>query len=85
MARKLYVGNLSPGVGHTALEKLFAAYGAVKWVTVVTEPATGRSEGFGFVEMSTDAQTQAAITGLNGKRIAGRVIQVSEAQSRKNR
>jgi cold-inducible RNA-binding protein len=85
VAKKLYVANLHAGVTQTALQRLFRAYGTVKWATIVTDPATGQSGNFGFVQMSTDAETRAAIAGLNGKSVAGRVIRVREAQSGKKR
>ena len=81
MARKLFVANLSPEVDQAALEKLFSSYGKVKWATVVMDPDTGKSKGFGFVEMNNEIQTQIAISKLDSKKIAGRVIQVSKAQS----
>ena len=85
MAGKLYVGNLRPSIAHAALKTMFAAHGTVEWVTIVTDPDTGRSKGFGFVGMSTDAEAQAAIAALNGKNLAGRAIQVSKGKARKNR
>ena len=85
MGKKLYVGNLGPGTGPTALKRLFDAHGTVEWVTLVTDPRTGRSKGYGFVGMSTAAEAQAAIAALNGMKLAGRVIQVGEGKPRKKR
>ncbi|UZR28577.1 RNA recognition motif domain-containing protein [Methylococcus mesophilus] len=77
---KLYVGNLNYRVGDTDLERTFAAYGTVKSAQVVMDRATGRSRGFGFVEMGSDQEAQAAIAGLNGKDMDGRNLMVNEAR-----
>src|SRR5437588_5523115 len=80
MGRKLYVGNLSYGVTDSALEQIFAAHGTVQSAQVIMDRDTGRSKGFGFVEMGTDAEAQAAIAALNGKEIEGRSLTVNEAR-----
>ena len=82
MGKKLYVGNLSYGVGSADLQKLFAAYGTVQSADVITDKMTGKSKGFGFVEMSTEAEAQAAIAALNGKEYDGRALTVNEARPR---
>ncbi len=80
MGKKLYVGNLGYGIGSSDLERLFTAHGTVRSAEVITDRATGRSKGFGFVEMGTDQEAQAAIAALNGKEIEGRSITVNEAR-----
>jgi RNA recognition motif-containing protein len=82
MGTKLYVGNLSYNVGDSALEQLFAPHGTVRSAQVILDRDTGRSKGFGFVEMSTEEEAQAAMTALNGKEIEGRAITVNEARSK---
>jgi cold-inducible RNA-binding protein len=77
---KLYVGNLSYSTGESDLRELFAAYGAVDSVAVITDRDSGRSKGFGFVEFGNDAEGQAAISGLNGKEVGGRALTVSQAR-----
>ena len=77
---KLYVGNLSYSAGENDLREMFAAYGAVDSVAVITDRDTGRSKGFGFVEFTNDAEAQAAIAGLNGKEVSGRALTVSPAR-----
>jgi len=77
---KLYVGNLSYNTGENDLREMFAAYGAVESVAVITDRDTGRSKGFGFVEFANDAEGQAAIAGLNGKEVSGRALTVSLAR-----
>jgi RNA recognition motif-containing protein len=77
---KLYVGNLSYSTGENDLRELFAAYGAVESVAVITDRDSGRSKGFGFVEFANDAEAQAAIAGLNGKEVSGRALTVSPAR-----
>ena len=76
---KLYVGNLSYGVNDSSLRSLFEAYGSVESATVVVDRDSGRSKGFGFVEMS-DADAQRAIEALNGQQHDGRTIRVNEAR-----
>ncbi len=80
MGRKLYVGNLTYGVTDGALEQMFAAHGTVESAQVIMDRDTGRSKGFGFVEMKTDQEAQAAITALNGKDMEGRSLTVNEAR-----
>ena len=77
---KLYVGNLSYDTNENDLRDLFAAYGAVESVAVITDRDSGRSKGFGFVEFGDNAQAQAAIAGLNGKDVGGRSLTVSPAR-----
>ena len=82
MGRKLYVGNLGYDVSGPDLEQLFADHGTVDSVNVITDRSTGQSKGFGFVEMSSDAEAQAAIAALNGKDHSGRALKVNEARPR---
>ena len=77
---KLYVGNLSYSTGESDLREMFAAYGTVDSVAVITDRDSGRSKGFGFVEFGNDAEGQAAISGLNGKEVGGRALTVSQAR-----
>src|SRR5437868_10768241 len=79
MGKKLYVGNLTFGVTDAELEQLFAAHGTVQSAQVIVDRDTGRSKGFGFVEMSSDREAQAAVAGLNGKEVGGRSLTVKEA------
>ncbi len=85
MAKKLYVGNLSYDVTNADLEQMFAEFGAVQSAEVVQDRDTGRSKGFGFVEMSDDNGAQQAINGLNGKEHGGRPLTVNEARPREER
>jgi RNA recognition motif-containing protein len=85
MGRKLYVGNLDYGVTDAALEQMCAAYGTVESAQVIMDRDTGRSKGFGFVEMKTDQEAQAAIAGLNGQQSGGRSLTVNEAKPREDR
>ncbi len=80
MGRKLYVGNLTFGVTDADLEQMFAAYGTVQSAQVIMDRDTGRSKGFGFVEMASDQEAQAAAAGLNGKDMNGRALTVNEAR-----
>lgn len=80
MGNKLYVGNLAYSVRDEDLNQAFGAFGAVTSAKVMMERDTGRSKGFGFVEMGDDAQAQAAINGMNGQPLAGRTIVVNEAR-----
>jgi RNA recognition motif-containing protein len=80
MGKKLYVGNLTFGTTDSTLEQLFGAYGAVQSAQVIMDRDTGRSKGFGFVEMSSDQEAQAAIAALNGKEVDGRALTVNEAR-----
>lgn len=85
MGKRLYVGNLPYGVTNSELEQVFSAYGSVQSAQVVTDRETGRSKGFGFVEMATDDEAQAAIKGLDGKDMSGRPLTVNEARPREDR
>lgn len=85
MGKKLYVGNLGYGVSSSDLEQLFAPFGTVTSAQVIGDRETGRSKGFGFVEMSTDEEAQAAIQGLNGQEHDGRPLTVNEARPREER
>lgn len=85
MATKLYVGNLTYAMNDTALEALFAPYGSVRSAQVIMDRDTGRSKGFGFVEMGDDQACQAAMAALNGKEIEGRQLTVNEARPREDR
>ena len=80
MGKKLYVGNLEYSVTDSALEQLFAQYGTVESAQVIMDRDTGRSKGFGFVEMGSDAEAQAAIAALNGREVEGRSLTVNEAR-----
>ena len=80
MGMKLYVGNLTYGVTDAALEQMFVPHGAVKSAQVIMDRDTGRSKGFGFVEMGSDAEAQAAIGGMNGQSVGGRGLVVNEAR-----
>jgi RNA recognition motif-containing protein len=82
MNRKLYVGNISFDVTGSDLEQLFAGHGSVDSATVISDRETGRSKGFGFVEMSSDSEAEAAIAALDGKEMQGRTIKVNEARPR---
>ena len=85
MGTRLYVGNLSYNVTNQSLETLFADYGRVQSAQVVQDRDTGRSKGFGFVEMSDNGQAQAAIAALNQKEVDGRALTVNEARPREER
>ena len=85
MGKKLYVGNLSYDTSDSKLQEMFEEYGAVQSAQVIMDRDTGRSKGFGFVEMSSDQEAQAAITGLNGKEAGGRSLTVNEAKPREDR
>ena len=80
MGKKLYVGNLAYGVTDGDLQQLFGAYGTVQSAQVIMDRDTGRSKGFGFVEMGSDQEAQAAIAALNGKEVDGRSLTVNEAR-----
>lgn len=85
MGKKLYVGNLTYDVDESALEALFAPYGSVQSAQIIVDRDTNRSKGFGFVEMGTDAEAQAAIQALNGHDHQGRNLTVNEARPREDR
>ena len=80
MGKKLYVGNLPYGVTDSALAQMFEAHGTVQSAQVIMDRDTGRSKGFGFVEMGSDAEAQAAIAALNGQQLEGRALTVNEAR-----
>ena len=80
MGRKLYVGNLPYSATETSLREAFSASGTVETVSLITDRDSGQSKGFGFVEMSTDAEAQAATQALDGTSLDGRQIKVSEAK-----
>jgi RNA recognition motif-containing protein len=80
MGIKLYVGNLAYSVGDSELEKLFTPYGAVSSAQVIKDRDNGRSKGFGFVELGTSQEGQAAIAALHGKDVDGRALVVNEAR-----
>src|SRR5271154_4281249 len=80
MGRKLYVGNLAYGVSDSDLQQLFEAHGTVQSAQVIMDRETGRSKGFGFVEMGSDQEAQAAIAALNGQQSDGRALTVNEAK-----
>jgi cold-inducible RNA-binding protein len=82
MAKKLYVGNLGYGVTDSELTKMFETHGTVESAQVIMDRDTGRSKGFGFVEMKTDQEAQAAIAALNGQDADGRTLTVNEARPR---
>jgi RNA recognition motif-containing protein len=85
MGRKLYVGNLTYGVTNSDLEKMFEPFGRVESAQVIMDRDTGRSKGFGFVEMGSDQEAQAAIAALSGKEVEGRQLTVNEAKPREDR
>lgn len=85
MGRKLYVGNLPFSVTEQALETAFSAHGRVESVKLITNRDTGESKGFGFIEMSSDAEANAAIAELNGADLEGRAMKVNEAKPQANR
>ena len=80
MGRKLYVGNLAYGITDSDLERVFGEHGTVQSAQVIMDRDTGRSKGFGFVEMGSDQEAQAAIQALNGKESGGRALTVNEAR-----
>src|SRR6202043_344387 len=80
MGKKLYVGNLAYGVTDSDLEQMFAAHGTVQSAQVIMDRDTGRSKGFGFVEMGSDQEAQNAIKALNGQQSGGRALTVNEAK-----
>lgn len=85
MGKKLFVGNLSYKIGDSELQQLFAPHGNVVSAQVITDRDSGRSKGFGFVEMGSDPEAQAAVSALNGMAVEGRNITVSEARSQPGR
>ena len=85
MGNKLYVGNLAYSVRDESLQQAFGQFGTVTSAKVMMDRETGRSKGFGFVEMGSDAEAQAAINGMNGQPIEGRAVVVNEARPREER
>jgi RNA recognition motif-containing protein len=85
MGKKLYVGNLSYGMTDSDVRRLFEPHGTVESVQIIMDRDTGRSKGFGFVEMGSDDEAQAAISNLNGQEISGRALTVNEARPREDR
>ena len=85
MAKKLYVGNLSYNMDSSSLNELFAAHGNVVSAEIIADRETGRSKGFGFVEMSSEDEAQSAIAAMNGKEVDGRSLTVNEAKPKENR
>src|SRR6185295_13729641 len=84
MGKKLYVGNLSYDVDSSALEQLFTPHGTVESAQIITDRDTGRSKGFGFVEMSSDGEAQATISAMNGQEHGGRTVTGNEAKSKES-
>src|SRR6516164_9323876 len=80
MGKKLYVGNLAYGITDSDLQQMFGAHGTVQSAQVIMDRDTGRSKGFGFVEMGSDQEAQAAIAALNGQEVNGRTLTVNEAR-----
>jgi RNA recognition motif-containing protein len=85
MGRKLYVGNLSYDVDSSSLQELLSQYGTVESAEIISDRETGRSKGFGFVQMGSDEEAQAAIAALNGQEHGGRALTVNEAKPREDR
>jgi RNA recognition motif-containing protein len=85
MGKKIYVGNLAYGVSSSDLQQMFEAHGTVQSAQVIMDRDTGRSKGFGFVEMDSDQEAQAAIAALNGQQVDGRTLTVNEARPREDR
>ena len=85
MGKKLYVGNLTYGVTDSTLQQMFEAFGTVQSAQVIMDRETGRSKGFGFVEMGSDQEAQAAIAAMNGKEVDGRDLTVNEARPKEER
>jgi RNA recognition motif-containing protein len=85
MGKKLYVGNLSYDTTDSTLEQMFAAHGTVQSAQIIMDRDTGRSKGFGFVEMGSEQEAQAAIAALHGKEVGGRTLTVNEARPREER
>lgn len=85
MGKKLYVGNLAYGMTDSDLQNLFEAHGQVQSAQIIMDRDTGRSKGFGFVEMSSDSEAQSAIEALNGQEVNGRPLTVNEARPKEDR
>ncbi len=82
MAKKLYIGNMSPTADKESLKALFSMFGKVLKAYIVTDPKTGESKGYGFVEMSSDEEAKAAIATLDGKDCGGFTVKVNEAKAK---
>ena len=85
MSKNLYVGNLSYDTTEDTLRTLFAEYGEIESANLITDRYTGRSRGFAFVEMATEEEAQAAMSGMNGKEVDGRELKVDNAKPRTER
>jgi RNA recognition motif-containing protein len=85
MGRKLYVGNLSYQTDSSELQEVFGQFGTVESAEIISDRETGRSKGFGFVQMGTDDEAAAAIAGMNGKEVGGRALTVNEAKPKEPR
>ena len=83
VGKKLYVGNLGYGVTDDQLREMFGPYGAVQTAQVITDRDTGRSKGFGFVEMASDQEAQAAITAMHGQQSGGRALRSARHEARR--
>ncbi len=85
MGTKIYVGNMSFEMDNASLDEMFKPYGTIVSAQVIMDRDSGRSKGFGFVEMGSEAEAQAAIAALNGKEVGGRALTVNEAKPREER
>ena len=85
MGKKLYVGNMSYDITNSDLEQMFAAHGTVVSAQIISDRFSGRSKGYGFVEMSSDDEAEAAIASLDGQDVGGRAIKVNYAKPREDR
>ena len=85
MGKKLYVGNMSYDMDSSGLQELFGAHGTVQSAEIISDRETGRSKGFGFVEMGSDAEAVAAVAALNGQAHGGRALTVNEAKPKESR
>src|SRR6201984_578696 len=83
--KNIFVGNLSFGATEDAVRSMFEAYGTVERVSIITDRDTGQPRGFGFVEMSNNAEADRAIAGLNGRELDGRALNVNEARPKEDR
>ena len=82
MGKKLYIGNIGPGADNESLEALFSVFGTVEKAYMIKDSKTGESKGFGFVVMSSEAEAQAAIAALDGKKCEGYTVKVNEAKGK---
>jgi RNA recognition motif-containing protein len=85
MGRKLYVGNLSYNTDSSLLQEMFSQHGTVESAEIISDRETGRSKGFGFVQMGTDDEASSAIAAMNGKEVDGRALTVNEAKPKESR